>query len=71
MLPWPAAATVHPAASGGDSVRKKPAAGSVQDLEELERQMLLQEIQEIRQRSRKSMMEPIKEEAELAFRYSY
>jgi hypothetical protein len=33
--------------------------------------MLLQEIQEIRQRSRKSMMEPIKEEAELAFRYSY
>ena len=42
--------------------------GGIQDLEELERRMLLQEVQEIRQRSRRSIMEPIKEETELAFR---
>ena len=45
------------------------AVGGIHDLEELERRMLLQELQDIRQRSRRSMMEPIQEEAELAFRW--
>jgi hypothetical protein len=50
------------AAAAGDS------AGGIQDLEQLERRMLLQEIHELRQRSRKSLMEPITEESELAYR---
>jgi hypothetical protein len=65
----PAAARVLPTAGGSDMANKKAAAGGIEDLEELERRMLLQELQEIRLRSRKSMMEPITEEAELAFRY--
>jgi hypothetical protein len=40
----------------------------IQDLEQLERRMLLQEVKEIRQKSRQSLMEPILEESELAFR---
>ncbi len=40
----------------------------IQDLEQLERRMLLQEVKEIRQKSRQSLMEPIMEESELAFR---
>ncbi len=60
-LPQPG--KVLAAAATGDG------AGGIQDLEQLERRMLLQEIHELRQRSRKSLMEPITEESELAYRW--